>query len=224
MKSKAAREPIVIAGIGCAFPGGADCPDAFWKLLLDGRDTVTTVPPSRWDADAFYHPDWTVYGKIHSKYGSFLSDEQLETFDPLFFGIPPLAAQKMDVQQRWLLEASFRALEDAGVGLETVDGSNCGVYIGVSAKEYGELVMSDHVRDVIDGNSIVGNSAAICSNRISYIFNLKGPSITMDTACSSSLVALHTACQAIWNGDIDAALVGGVNAILSPEVSLAFST
>lgn len=224
MKADAAREPIAIAGIGCAFPGGADSPEAFWKILSEGRDTVTPVPPSRWDAEAFYHPDSSVYGKIHCKYGSFLSDEKLETFDPLFFGIPPIAAQKMDIQQRWLLEAAYRALEDSGVGLEAVDGTNCGVYIGVSAKEYGELVMSDHVRDVIDGNSIIGNSAAICSNRISYVFNLKGPSITMDTACSSSLVALHTACRAIWNGEIDAALVGGVNAILSPEVSLAFST
>lgn len=218
------KESIAIAGIGCMFPGNTNSPDNYWKLLLEGQDTVGIVPASRWDAEALYHPDSSVYGRIHSKYGSFLSDYYLENFDPLFFGLTPLSAVKMDVQQRWLLETTYRALEDAGLRLNDISGENCGVYIGVSAKEYGDLVMGMNVREIIDGNSILGNSPAICSNRISYTFNLKGPSVTMDTACSSSLVALHMACQAIWRGEIDSAIVGAVNTILGPEVSLAFST
>ena len=207
-----AHEPIAIVGIGCRFPG-APGPAEYWALLRDGIDAVTEVPASRWDARAFYHGDPSVPGKTHSKWGGFL--DQIDGFDPLFFGISPREAAHVDPQQRLLLEVSWEALEDAGIPVSSLAGSDTGVFVGITTDDYGKLSWA-RPRD-IDAFSATGTLSCIAANRISYVLDLRGPSMSIDTACSASLVAVHQACQSLWSGETTVAIAGGVNLILSPE-------
>ena len=207
-----APEPIAIVGIGCRFPG-APGPAAYWALLRDGIDAITEVPASRWDARAIYHADPSVPGKTHSKWGGFL--DRIDEFDPLFFGISPREAAHIDPQQRLLLEVAWEALEDAGIPPSTLAGSNAGVFIGITTDDYGKLVWA-RPRD-LDASSATGTLNCIAANRISYVLDLRGPSMAIDTACSASLVAIHEACQSVWSGETTLAIAGGVNVILTPE-------
>ncbi len=221
-KNNVKREPIAIIGLGCCFPGGSNSPDEFWdKVLSEGRDAVTEIPPDRWDVEAYYHPDYTIKGKISVKWGGFIDD--VDKFDPHFFGISPMEAVRMDPQQRKLLEASYQAIEDAGLRLKDLKGRRVGVYIGLSAHDYGDIGMTPTEHPNITGKTISGGSASIAANRISYVFDFRGPSFTIDTACSSSLVALHNACNGIWNNECPVAFVGGANSVIKPEVSMSFS-
>jgi acyl transferase domain-containing protein/acyl carrier protein len=204
-------EPIAIIGIGCRFPG-AENPQAFWQLLCDGVDAITEIPRDRWDLDQLYNPDPDVPGTINSRYGGFL--EQIDQFDPSFFGIAPREAMSMDPQQRLLLEVAWEALEDAGQVREQLEGSQTGVFIGISTNDYSRIE-SDYATHP-QGYDLTGNSLNIVAGRLSYSFNFRGPSLVVDTACSSSLVAVHLACQSLWSGDAALAVAGGVNIILSP--------
>jgi 8-amino-7-oxononanoate synthase len=208
------KEPIAVIGIGCRLPG-ANNPQEFWKLLHDNVDAITEVPPSRWDLDAFYDPDPTQPHKMNTRWGGFL--EQVDRFDPTFFGITPREATSIDPQQRLILEVSWEALEDAGQVPQDLSGSKTGVFIGISSHDYSSLVTSD------DPYALTGNVNCIAANRISYVFNFRGPSLAVDTACSSSLVAVHLACQSLWNGESTLALAGGVQVILSADLSVSFS-
>jgi len=207
-----AQEPIAIVGIGCRFPG-APSPAEYWALLRDGIDAVTEVPASRWDSRAVYHADPSVPGKTHSKWGGFL--DRVDGFDPLFFGISPREAAHVDPQQRLLLEVSWEALENAGIPPSTLAGSNAGVFVGITTDDYGKLSWA-RPRD-FDAFSATGTLNCIAANRISYVLDLRGPSMSIDTACSASLVAIHEACQSLWSGETTLAMAGGVNLILSPE-------
>ncbi|TMQ10166.1 MAG: acyltransferase domain-containing protein [Deltaproteobacteria bacterium] len=207
-----ADEPIAIVGIGCRFPG-APGPAAYWALLRDGIDAVGDVPVSRWDPRAVHHADPSVPGKTHSRWGGFL--DRIDEFDPLFFGISPREAAHVDPQQRLLLEVSWEALEDAGIPPSTIAGSNAGVFVGITTDDYGKLSWA-RPRE-IDAFSATGTLNCIAANRISYVLDLRGPSMSIDTACSASLVAVHAACQSLWSGETDLAIAGGVNLILSPE-------
>jgi amino acid adenylation domain-containing protein/thioester reductase-like protein len=211
-----AHEPIAIVGIGCRFPG-APGPAEYWALLRDGIDAIIEVPASRWDARAVYHADPSIPGKTHSKWGGFL--DRIDEFDPLFFGMSPREAAHVDPQQRLLLEVSWEALEDAGIPPSTVAGSNAGVFVGITTDDYGKLAWA-HPRD-IDVFSASGTLNCIAANRISYVLDLRGPSMAIDTACSASLVAVHQACQSLWSGETTLAIAGGVNLILSPENTIA---
>lgn len=211
-------EPIAVIGIGCRFPG-ADDPAAFWQLLHDGVDAIREVPADRWEKQAFYHPDPSVPGKAISYWGGFL--DGIDLFDPFFFGIAPVEAEIMDPQQRLLLELAYEALDDAGQVRTALDGTDTGVFVGISVNEYTHLQFSDPTR--ITAHSGTGSALAIAANRISYFFNFRGPSIAIDTACSSSLSAVHLACQSLRNGECRMALAGGVNMILSPAHSIAFT-
>lgn len=216
------HEPIAIIGMGCRFPGNANNVDEFWeKVLVVGKDAVGAVPKDRWDADALYHPDYTLAGKISVKTGGFIDD--IDKFDPQFFGISPREALRVDPQQRILLETAYQAMEDAGMPLHEWAGKNVGVFVGISSHDYGDIAMhpSEHVH--INGHTISGGAASIASNRISYVFDFRGPSFSVDTACSSSLIALHNACRSIWNKECVVALVGGANALIKPEISMSFS-
>jgi acyl transferase domain-containing protein len=144
-------------------------------------------------------------------------------FDPNFFGISPREAQSMDPQHRLLLESSFRAIEDAGMSLEKLAGQSVGVYVGISSFDQAVAALSPSDRGVIHSYSNTGGSSSIAANRISYCFDLRGPSLAIDTACSSSLVAIHLACEAMQRGECSMALVGGVNALLLPDFYVAFS-
>ncbi len=210
-----AREPIAIVGIGCRFPGGANGPDAFWRVLAEGVDAVREVPKDRWDVDALYSPDPTMPGRMTTRWGGFLDD--VDQFEPSFFGISVREAAGMDPQQRLVLEVAFEALEDAGIAPERLAGTRTGVFVGSCFNDYYKLLAKPPGR----GGS--GTLNSIIANRVSYTFDLRGPSLVVDTACSSSLVAVDLACRSLRSGASDAALAGGVNLVLSPEMHLAFS-
>jgi acyl transferase domain-containing protein len=214
------REPIAVVGIGCRFPGRANDPDSFWRLLESGFDAITEIPPDRWALGGFYDPDPSRPGKIYTRWGGFI--EGIDRFDADFFGISPREAARMDPQQRILLEVCHEALEDAGVRLEQIAGSRTAVFVGISSFDYSVLETSFRDRATIDAYCNTGGSLSIAANRISYCFDFHGPSAAVDTACSSALVAVHLACRAIWHDGCPTALAGGVSALLLPDWYVGF--
>jgi acyl transferase domain-containing protein len=216
----ARHEPIAIVGIGCRMPGGADTPDKFWALVRDGVDAITEVPADRWDVDAFYDPDPDVPGKMATRWGGFLS--RVDGFDPVFFGISPREAQSMDPQQRLLLEVTWEALENAAISSARIDGTRTGIFVGMSAGDYFQVLRSAGPR-VFDAYTASGVAHSVASGRLSYVLGARGPSLAIDTACSSSLVAIHEAVHSLRRGESDIALAGGVNLILSPDITIALS-
>lgn len=213
-------EPLAIIGIGCRYAGGANDPESFWNVLLSGVDAISEIPPDRWNLKRFFDPDPAKPGKIYTREGGFI-EQKINAFDALFFGIAPREAECMDPQQRLLLETSWEALEDAGIPVEAIAGSNTGVFIGAFTLDHKLTQMGSANRDSITTHTAIGATMTILSNRISYMLDLHGPSMSLDTACSSSLVATHLGCQAIWRGECDLALVGGVNIMSRPEYPVA---
>jgi acyl transferase domain-containing protein/non-ribosomal peptide synthetase component F len=211
-------EPIAIVGIGCRYPGGVTDPETFWRLLDEGVDAVAEMPQDRWDADALYHPDPEMPGKMTTRSGGFL--REIDHFDAGFFGISPREAVSLDPQQRLLLETSWESLERAGITAEQLVGSRTGVFIGLSYQEYGML---SSALERLDGHVVTGNLACVASGRISYVLGLQGPSMTVDTACSSSLVTVHLACQALRQGECSMALAGAATLMLTPAAFVEFS-
>ena len=216
-----AVEPIAIIGIGCRMPGGVGNPEDMWKLLADGVDAVVEVPEERWHLPAIFHPDAAKPGRMNTRWGGFL--DQIDRFDAQFFGISPREASRMDPQQRMLLEVAYQAVEDAGLTMASLSGRRVAVYVGISTWDYSFLQIKAEERAALDAYTNVGTALCIAANRISYFFNLVGPSAAVDTACSSSLVATHLACRSIWNGESEFAFVGGVNLMLQPEITIGFS-
>jgi acyl transferase domain-containing protein len=214
-----ASEPIAVIGMGCRLPGGATSPDRYWDLLRHGVDAVGEVPADRWDAEALYDADRSRPGKVGTRQGSFLPD--VDRFDPAFFGIAPREAAAMDPQQRLLLEVAWEALEDGGQTADHLAGSRTGVFIASYNDDYARRLFADPAG--IDAYTLSGTSHSIASGRISFLYDLRGPSITVDTACSASLVAVHLACQSLRNGESDLALTGGVSLVLDPEGSISMS-
>ncbi len=216
------KESIAIVGIGCRFPGGASSPKAFWNLLRKKKDAIVDVPPERWDIRRFYDEDPAKPGKTYVKQGGFLK-EKIDRFDPLFFGISPREAENLDPQQRLLLEVTWEAFEDGGLIESELRGSQTGVFVGGFCMDSMLMRFGQLNREVANSHSAASSTMTMLSNRISYTFDLKGPSVTMDTACSSSLVATHFACQSIWSGESESAIVGGVNVMLRPEFPIVMS-
>ena len=214
------REPIAIVGMGCRFPGGANNPEEFWRLLRDGVDAISEVPPERWDLNSIYDPEPGKPGKTCSRYGGFV--REVDQFDPLFFGISPREADSMDPQQRLLLEVTWEALENAGQSPEKLAETQTGVFVGISGSDYMHRMLQSDPKE-LDMYLATGGALSTASGRISYLLGLRGPSISVDTACSSSLVAFHLACQSIRSGESKIALACGVNLILTPAVSIALS-
>jgi amino acid adenylation domain-containing protein len=212
------REPLAIVGIGCRFPG-ASGPAAFWQLLTEGRDAITEVPSERWSIDGLFDADPAIPETVVTRWGGFLTG--VDRFDAAFFGIAPREASRMDPQQRLLLEVTWEALEDAGLPAERLAGSKTGVFVGISTNDYGRLQFSHP--SLIDAYAGTGNALSIAANRISYQFDFTGPSVALDTACSSSLVAVHMACRSLWSGESMLALAGGVNLMLSPDITINFT-
>ncbi|MEA5366760.1 beta-ketoacyl synthase N-terminal-like domain-containing protein [Amycolatopsis sp., V23-08] len=209
----AAGEPIAIVGVGCRLPGGVESPAQFWRFLDAGADGIGEVPEGRWESFA---PAEALAGL--PRRGGFLGD--VAGFDAAFFGITPREAEAMDPQQRTLLEVTWAALEHAGIPPGSLRGTRTGVFVGLSASEYGYLTMTDVTG--IDAWSGTGAAASIAANRLSYLLDLRGPSLTLDTACSSSLVAVHQAVQSLRRGESETALVAGVNLLLSPGITANF--
>jgi len=211
-------EPIAIIGMGCRFPG-ANSPEDFWQLLVDGVDAISEVPKSRWDIDAYYDPNPDAPGKMYTRFGGFV--EQFDEFDPQFFGISRREALSLDPQQRLLLEVSWEALENSALMPEKVTRKT-GVFIGVDSNDYHQILFNQDPA-AIDSYVDSGNSPATASGRLSYLLGLTGPCFSVNTACSSSLVTVHLACQSLRRGECDLALVGGVTRILSPEHNICLS-
>lgn len=209
-------DPIAVVGIGCRLPGDVTGPESLWRLLDQGGDAVGSLPPRRWRPPRT-ETDARVLERTSRK-GGFLGD--IAGFDATFFAISPNEAQRMDPQQRMLLEVSWEALEHAAIAPETLRGSHTGVFVGVCASEYGQRSLSD--LDAIDAWSGTGGALSVAANRLSYTLNLRGPSVAVDTACSSSLSAVHLAIQSLQRGESDLVLAGGANLLLEPAVTVAF--
>src|SRR5262249_19313642 len=173
----ARQEPIAIVGAACRLPGGVTTPDEYWTMLLNGTDAVREVPADRWDVDAYFDPDLGP-GTMNTRWGGFL--DRVDQFDPAFFDLPLREAACMDPQQRLLLEVSGEALERAGIAADSIAGSRTGVFVGMCSLDYASL----HGIPPPRGNTGVSLSVAV--NRLSYFFDLTGPSFVVDTACSAS--------------------------------------
>jgi acyl transferase domain-containing protein len=187
---------------------------------MDGVDAVSEVPADRWDGEALYDANPEAPGKSSSRWGAFLG--RLEEFDAQFFGISPREAIRMDPQQRLLLEVAWEALEDAGQPVERLAGREAGVFVGIHSLSSDYFLRQAASLPDFDVYTSTGVAHSIMANRLSYLLDLRGPSLAVDTACSSSLVAVHLACQSLRLGECDLALAGGVN-LLSPEATVAFS-
>lgn len=217
--SAAASEPIAIIGMVSRFADATN-PHELWSMLLEGRDAITEIPPERYDIDAVYDPAPRTPGRTVSRWGGLLRD--IDAFDAEFFGISPREADRMDPQQRLLLETAYEALEDAGQPAARLAGSDAGVFIGQLGGDYWHLQYDQ--RDRLDLYAMTGAaSRAIMSGRLSYAFDLRGPSFTVDTACSSAMVAVHNAVQALRLGECQLAIAGGVNIVLLPEEGVVYS-
>ncbi|XP_070560643.1 phenolphthiocerol/phthiocerol polyketide synthase subunit C-like [Ptychodera flava] len=213
---------VAIVGIGCRYANGIDDAQKFWKMLVDGMDCTSPPPDDRFDTSYFLYPGGPtnkVAGKMYNQRGGYLKYD-VYSFDRQFFKIPPDEAEYMDPQVRLLLEVVFEGLEDAGLPPSHVRGSNTGVYVGLTASEYATL--ASYPPGNVSQYSNSGANSCMASNRISYEFDLKGPSYTIDTACSSSLYSIHQACEAIRNGDCEMAVAGGANLLLLPDTSIGF--
>ena len=200
-KKNVINEKIAIVGMGCRFPNAKN-PQAYWTLLRNGIDAVSI-------SDRFDHQSW----------GGFL--EQVDQFDPQFFGISPREAQEIDPQQRLLLEVSWEALENGGIAAEKLAKSQTGVFIGISSSDYSQIRLKNELEP--NAYAGTGNAHSIAANRLSYWYDFNGPSLTVDTACSSSLVAVHLAVRSLQMGECEQALAGGVNLLLSPELTETFT-
>ncbi|HEY2435869.1 MAG TPA: beta-ketoacyl synthase N-terminal-like domain-containing protein, partial [Solirubrobacteraceae bacterium] len=202
--------------MACRFPGGADDPEALWRILSDGIDAVGD-PPGRWDVPALHDPDPNAPGKAYTLQGGYLRD--IARFDAAFFGISPREAAEMDPQQRLLLEVSWETLERAGIVPGRLAQSATGVYIGLYDSDY----LSAAGLEQLDGHVGTGSASSVASGRIAYTLGLQGPAVTIDTACSSSLVATHLAIQALRSGECDLALAGGATVMATPRPFVEFS-
>ncbi|MEV8533622.1 type I polyketide synthase [Streptomyces sp. NPDC051211] len=209
---------LAVVGLGCRLPGGVSSPAGLWDLLRSGGDAVGTVPDDRWEQYRQVSPAHAAAVERTSRHGAFLDD--VDGFDAEFFGISPAEAAEMDPQQRILLEVAWEALEHAGLPADRLAGSRTGVYVGACSDDHGRTALDD--LPSVGPRTGTGSAMSILANRLSYALDLRGPSMTVDTACSSSLVALHLARKALLAGECDTALVGGVNLLLSPGVTLNF--
>ena len=211
---------VAVVGMSCRFPGGANDPEKFWSLLSSGKCAWSDVPPDRFTWTSFYHPNPDINGATNHRGGHFLSQD-ISAFDAGFFGISPSEANSIDPQQRLQLETAYEALENAGVTLDQARGSKTAVYVAIFGRDYDRMMNKDTTDFAKYHMTGVGDS--IVSNRISYTFDLKGPSMTLDTGCSGGLVALHQACQSLRTEESNMALVGGTNLILSPDSMISMS-
>ncbi|KAA1246242.1 SDR family NAD(P)-dependent oxidoreductase, partial [Aquimarina sp. RZ0] len=212
------KEDIAIIGLAGQYPDSQDI-HKFWEVLKNGKDCITEIPKERWDASLYYDEDRNAEGKTYTKWGGFLKG--VDQFDPLFFNISPREAEMMDPQERIFLQCVHKAIEDAGYSKESLMNTRTedaegkvGVFVGVMFQEYQLYGAQEQTK----GNSLAisGNIGSI-ANRVSYFYNLHGPSMTVDTMCSSSLSAVHLACQSLSNSECEFAIAGGVNVSIHPN-------
>lgn len=210
-------QPVAIVGMSCRFPG-ANSPEAFWSLLQNGVSAIGGIPSDRWNISNYYSTK-QLPGKMNTQYGGFISG--IGEFEPGFFGISPREAMHMDPQQRLLLEVAWEALERSGTVPASLAGSSSGVFIGCGNYDFGIRM----AREYEDFDAYLGTGATVgmIANRISYLLDLRGPSLTVETACSSALVAVHLACQSLLSGETDLCLVGASSLMQAPNQTIIYS-
>ena len=212
-----AQFDVAIVGIGTRFPGDMNTPDEMWRALLEGRDAITDLPPGRWEEFLSEPRIAERVAKARTR-GGYLSD--IKGFDAEFFALAKMEADNIDPQQRMALELTWEALEHARIPASSLRGADVGVYVGSSTNDYSMMSVSDPA--VAHPYAITGTASSIIANRVSYFFDFRGPSMAIDTACSSSLVAVHEGVRALRAGDVDVVLAGGVNALITPMVTVGF--
>jgi hybrid polyketide synthase/nonribosomal peptide synthetase FtdB len=211
-------EPIAIVGMGCRFPGGANDPYQFWENIKNGVDCLEPTPENRWNTEGYFSKVKGKKGKMNTRWGGYV--EGFDEFDPLFFGISPREADYIDPQQRKLLEVTWEAIEEGGFKASALSGKSVGVFIGGFTVDYKILQFTNPDFNNIDAHTATGVMMTMLSNRISYIYDLKGPSLTVDTACSSSLVSIDLACRSLQQGECEMALAGGVLMTFAPQYTV----
>ncbi|OOQ83528.1 putative polyketide synthase [Penicillium brasilianum] len=215
VKEDCTLEPIAVVGMSCRLPGGVDSSSSLWDLLVQKESVQTPrVPASRFNIDAYLHPNLERPGSFNVPGGYFL-DKPIESFDPSFFNMTPIEAMWLDPQQRKILEVVYECFESAGLTLDQVSGSNTAVFVGSFTSDYQQ--MSIREPDFRHNYAATGVDTGLISARIGNVFNLQGPSFTINTACSSSIYAVHNACHALRGRDCNAAVVGGVNLIMTVD-------
>jgi acyl transferase domain-containing protein len=208
--------PIAIVGMSMRLPGGVNCENEFWEFLINKRDGLCRVPDNRYNIDAFYKASTS--GAIRTQHGYFLQQD-IAHFDAAFFGMSKVEAARLDPQQRMLMEIIWECMENGGQTQWC--GKNIGCYVGVFGEDWLDLLSKDTQAN--DRYRVIGAGDFALSNRISYEFDLRGPSMTIRTGCSSSLVGLHEACQALYSGECSSALVAGTNLIITPTMTTSMS-
>ncbi|WP_457149028.1 polyketide synthase Pks13 [Mycobacterium sp. URHB0021] len=210
-------DDIAIVGVATRFPGDMNTPEETWQALLEGRDAITDLPEGRWEEFLDEPRIAERVAKARTR-GGYLSD--IKGFDAEFFALSKMEADNIDPQQRMALELTWEALEHARIPASALRGQSVAVYIGSSTNDYSFLAMSDP--SVAHPYAITGTASSIIANRVSYFYDFRGPSVAIDTACSSSLVAAHQGVQSLRSGEADVAIVGGVNALITPLVTVGF--
>ena len=223
MSASQFKDDIAVIGMGCRFPGDAKSPAEFYDMLLKKRSGWREVPEDRFNVDSFWHPSYERHGTVVCRGGHFL-EEDVGVFDAPFFSMTQAEANAMDPQQRMLLEVTYEAMENAGLPLSNIVGSDTACFIGGFLRDYGDVTTSELAKTLL--YTVTGNGLTMMSNRLSWFYDLHGPSVSLDTACSSSLVALDLACQIIRASTSDSrqAIVGGANLMLLPDQMTAMSS
>ncbi|MCB0508046.1 MAG: type I polyketide synthase [Bacteroidetes bacterium] len=216
----AKQEPIAIIGMAMRLPGKIKNAKDLWNVLVNGIDCIEEIPANRWDKDALFDADPNTPGKLYVKEGGFIED--LEYLDGQFFNITPLELESTDPQQRILLEVTHEAFENAGIDVNTLVGSDTGVFIGIDNVDYEMKQVHSIDYKLVSGYCYTGTGPTGASGRISYTMGLRGPCMTIDTACSSALTCTHVATQALRNNDCKIAVVGAASIISEPAQSLNF--
>ncbi|MEW5983052.1 MAG: SDR family NAD(P)-dependent oxidoreductase [Acidobacteriota bacterium] len=212
------QEPLAVIGIGVRFPGGATSPERFWELLAEGFDGIRNIPAERWPVERYYDARGPQPGRMYTRAGGFL--DEVAGFDHQLFGLAPKEADMMDPQHRLLLEVTWEALENAGLSMPALRGSRTGVFVGIGSLDYAARQTLTPRLEVISPYSVTGGCLASASGRLAYFYDWQGPCLSVDTTCSSSLVALHLAAQSLSQRHADLAVVGGVNLILQPQITI----
>ena len=215
MNNEVSREPIAIIGMGCRYPGGVRTPDEFWHLLSSGKDILRDIPTDRWDVEAHFDPEVTVPGKMYVRQGYYL--DNIDQFDPQFFGLSPREAESLDPQQRLVMEVSWETLENACIAPSSLKGGKTGVFVGQYWDDYSSQRIYSADNREIDRYAQLSALRGLTAGRICHILDSHGPAIQLDTACSSSSLAVHMACLSLRIGESDLALAGGVSLVLAPE-------
>lgn len=213
-------EPIAIIGMSCRLSGDVSSAEELWQLCSRARSGWSNVPKDRWSHEGYYHPNASKTGTYNAEGGHFIQ-EDVGLFDAPFFNISATEAKSIDPQQRLLLECTYEAFENSGIPKEKVVGKDVGVFVGGSFSDYSLYCLRD--LDTSPPYEGTGTAQSVLSNRLSYYFDLKGPSVTVDTACSSTMAALHLACQSVRSGESSQAVVGGSHLNLVPEIFVSMS-